>query len=157
MLERFAQFGDQMWGVVGTESVRYNGKVLPQRAKLEAVVKGLAEPREAKLEVLLLDFLGGGQVGEVPEGWRTLDSVEQIGQEIKHRDNLGAEIEFAQLEFDQPLWILFSSGTTGKPKPIVHRAGGMLLQSLKEHIIHGNMGPNSVFFQYTTPGWSESW
>ena len=62
-------------------------------------------------------------------------------------------IDFAQLDFNHPLWILFSSGTTGKPKAITHRAGGMLLQLAKEHLIHGGMTPQDVFFQYTTPGW----
>lgn len=155
VLERFAQFGDTLWGVVGAESVRYNGKVLPQRAKLEAVVDGLRGGRAKKLEVVVFDFLGGG-LSEVREGWRTMDEVEQIGQEADEGKEGEVGIKFEQLPFDHPLWILFSSGTTGKPKPIVHRAGGMLLQSQKEHIIHGNMGPDSVFFQYTTPGWSKS-
>ena len=60
---------------------------------------------------------------------------------------------FEQLPFNHPLYILYSSGTTGKPKCIVHSAGGTLIQHLKEHIIHGDMTRKDVFFQYTTTGW----
>ncbi|KAF9436500.1 hypothetical protein BGZ76_003755 [Entomortierella beljakovae] len=62
-------------------------------------------------------------------------------------------IEFEPLPFNHPLYILFSSGTTGKPKCIVHSAGGMLLQHKKEHIIHGNLNTSDILFQYTTTGW----
>jgi acetoacetyl-CoA synthetase len=62
-------------------------------------------------------------------------------------------IEFEPLPFNHPLYILFSSGTTGKPKCIVHSAGGMLLQHKKEHILHGNLNASDILFQYTTTGW----
>lgn len=48
---------------------------------------------------------------------------------------------------------MFSSGTTGLPKCIVHSGAGLLLQLKKEHIIHGNMNPEDIFFYYTTTGW----
>lgn len=60
---------------------------------------------------------------------------------------------FAQLPFDAPLYILFSSGTTGKPKCIVHRAGGVLLEHLKEHMIHGDLRRDDTIFYQTTCGW----
>jgi len=62
-------------------------------------------------------------------------------------------IEFEPLPFNHPLYILFSSGTTGKPKCIVHSAGGMLLQHKKEHMLHGNLSSSDILFQYTTTGW----
>ena len=63
------------------------------------------------------------------------------------------KFEFEQLDFNHPLWILFSSGTTGSPKAITHRAGGMLLQFGKEHLLHGGLKREDVFFQHSSTGW----
>jgi len=60
---------------------------------------------------------------------------------------------FDRFPFDQPLYILFSSGTTGKPKCIVHGAGGTLLQHLKEHQLHTDLRSGEVLFYFTTTGW----
>lgn len=60
---------------------------------------------------------------------------------------------FERLPFDHPLYILFSSGTTGAPKCIVHRAGGVLLQHLKEHALHTDIRLTDRVFYYTTLGW----
>lgn len=68
-------------------------------------------------------------------------------------DQLPSEIDFKQLPFNHPAFILFSSGTTGLPKCIVHSGAGLLLQLKKEHIIHGDMTPDDILFYYTTTGW----
>ncbi|RCL24193.1 acetoacetate--CoA ligase [Pseudomonas sp. AFG_SD02_1510_Pfu_092] len=65
----------------------------------------------------------------------------------------GGEPHFTPLPFDHPLYILYSSGTTGVPKCIVHRAGGVLLQHLKEHGLHNDLKADDVLFYYTTCGW----
>jgi acetoacetyl-CoA synthetase len=64
-----------------------------------------------------------------------------------------AALNFARLPFDHPLYILYSSGTTGVPKCIVHGAGGTLLQHLKEHQLHADVGPGDRLFFFTTCGW----
>jgi acetoacetyl-CoA synthetase len=64
-----------------------------------------------------------------------------------------AAIDFARLPFDQPLYILYSSGTTGLPKCMVHGAGGTLLQHLKEHVLHTDLTRDDRIFYFTTCGW----
>ncbi len=68
-------------------------------------------------------------------------------------DNSASELTFQRMAFDHPVYIMYSSGTTGVPKCIVHGAGGTLLQHLKEHRLHVDLGPQDVLFYFTTCGW----
>jgi len=65
----------------------------------------------------------------------------------------GAELSFEQVSFDHPLWVLYSSGTTGLPKAIVQSQGGILLEHLKKVVLHIDLGPDDRFFWFTTTGW----
>lgn len=62
-------------------------------------------------------------------------------------------LDYQYVEFNEPLWILFSSGTTGKPKPIVHSQGGILIEHLKALHFHADLKENERFFWFTTTGW----
>ncbi|KAA1189170.1 acetoacetate--CoA ligase [Pseudohalioglobus sediminis] len=83
-------------------------------------------------------------------------AVDAIADAVLFADYLQASatgVDFARLPFDHPLYIMYSSGTTGVPKCIVHGAGGSLLQHLKEHQLHTDLRREDVFFYFTTCGW----
>lgn len=83
--------------------------------------------------------------------------ISQVPKAIHYQDFLspeaGLQIEFAQLPFDHPVYIMYSSGTTGVPKCIVHGAGGTLIQHLKELILHTDLKQQDTIFYFTTCGW----
>jgi acetoacetyl-CoA synthetase len=81
----------------------------------------------------------------------TLASTSRYGDWIGQHPT--SELMFESLPFNHPLYVLFSSGTTGKPKGIIHGAGGTLLQHLKEHQLHTDIRPGDRVFYYTTCGW----
>jgi acetoacetyl-CoA synthetase len=78
---------------------------------------------------------------------------DNIWEEILKKDLTQAELQFTAMPFDAPIWILYSSGTTGKPKAITHGVGGMLLEHMKALGLHQNVQDGDRFMWYSTTGW----
>ncbi len=137
VLDRFGQIEPKV--LIACDGYRYNGKTLPLEANLREITDALPT-----LEHVVIVSL----VGEPVEG-----VAQTIGWEDACAPFQPKEIEFEQLPFSHPLYIMFSSGTTGAPKCIVHSAGGTLLQQLKEHVLHCDLKAGDTLFYFTTCGW----
>jgi len=138
VVDRFAQVAPTV--LFACDGYLYGGKV---HDRLELLRQIRAELPSLE-RVVVVPFFGDGTTGEVP------DAV-SLGEFVAGIDP--CEPEFTPLPFDHPWYVLFSSGTTGKPKCIVHRAGGVLLKHLVEHQLHSDVKPGDRVFYFTTAGW----
>ena len=139
VLDRFGQIEAKV--LFAVEGYHYNGKQLDTTDKVRDMAAGLPT-----LE----------QVVVVPYT-RERAPIEAIDKAVHYADFLAAfepgEIAFRRMNFNDPLYIMFSSGTTGVPKCIVHGIGGTLLQHLKEHKLHSDVRADDRVFYFTTCGW----
>ncbi|WLS01080.1 acetoacetate--CoA ligase (plasmid) [Shinella sumterensis] len=138
VLDRFGQIEPKLF--IACDGYWYNGKQQDVSAKVRAVSSALNVP------VLVISYLGNA--AEVAATLSNALTWEDIAAQFKVR-----AIKFEQVPFSHPLYILFSSGTTGVPKCIVHSAGGTLLQHLKEQRLHCGVRPGERIFYFTTCGW----
>lgn len=128
-------------------AVKYNGKVHPVLEKVEVISKQLPKLKAVVLFETIpeLDYGLGGIVVAYGKPWFFNDFLET--------GFAGAGMSFLQLQQDHPVYILYSSGTTGKPKCIVHGAIGTLIQHKKEHAIHCDIFPGDRLFYFSTCTW----
>ncbi|HEX4752737.1 MAG TPA: acetoacetate--CoA ligase [Solirubrobacterales bacterium] len=134
--DRFAQIEPKV--LIGVDGYRYGGKDFE---RLDTVAR-LREQMPSVQHTVLVSYLGAE--GELP------DSV--AWEELGARDGV-AELSFNRVPFSAPLWVLYSSGTTGLPKAIVQSQGGILLEHLKSLRLHFDLRPGDRFFWFTTTGW----
>ncbi|GGE34941.1 acetoacetyl-CoA synthetase [Halopseudomonas oceani] len=140
VVDRFGQIEPRV--LIACSGYRYAGKQLDMSSKLAEIL-----PQLGGLQQLILVPYGG-----VEPCLAEFASVVSTA----HWDDVSQPAgspAFTALPFAQPLYILYSSGTTGVPKCIVHGAGGTLLQHLKEHGLHTDLGSEDVLFYFTTCGW----
>jgi len=144
VLSRFQQINPKLLFTVN--AVVYNGKVHDHLAKVNGVLKNLSSIEYA----IVIPFVPekSFDISSVIKGC-ALNSFLTFGGASADAPSL----QFEQVPFDHPLFIMYSSGTTGAPKCMVHSAGGTLIQHLKEHQLHGNTTSNDILMYYTTTGW----
>ncbi|KAJ2781670.1 hypothetical protein H4R18_002723 [Coemansia javaensis] len=141
VLDRFSQIEPKI--LISTDATCYNGRTHPLVAKLSEIALGL--PSVERVVVVPFHDGAAADLSSVPNAC--------LWSDFAATGDPAAELVFEQLPFDHPLAILFSSGTTGKPKCLVHCAGGILLQHRKEHSIALDLGPGDTMLYYTTTGW----
>ncbi|MBC8050240.1 MAG: acetoacetate--CoA ligase [Chitinophagales bacterium] len=140
VVDRFGQIEPKVFLVC--DGYYYAGKTIHVGEKAEAILLGL--PTVAA--TIIIDYIGEADALalQLPGG---------VTWEVAAATPVPVDIAFARLPFSHPLYILYSSGTTGVPKCIVHSAGGMLLQHLKEHQLHCDVRPGDKLFYFSTCGW----
>ena len=146
VLDRFGQIEPKV--LVVAASYRYNGK----RCDCLERARDVAERIESIEHVVVVPYLDAPErlfvLGRRPDAAMLWDDFVAA----YHGDGPG-EAAFERTRFDHPLYIMYSSGTTGLPKCMVHSAGGTLVQHVKEHALHCDIGPDDRVFYFTTCGW----
>jgi acetoacetyl-CoA synthetase len=137
--DRFGQIEPKV--MITVDGYYYNGKSHDIREKVKDVVDRI--PSLEAVVIVTYAFDGKNTTG--------------IRNAVSYAEFTGRydaeKIEFEQVEFNHPLYVMFSSGTTGKPKCIVHGTGGTLLKQVSEHLMHCDVVPGDRVFYFTTCGW----
>ena len=144
VLDRFQQVEPVV--LFAVDGYRYGGREHDRRETVAELRRELPTLRA----LITIPLLGAPAEGETPAPPSHLTELDWQQLLDAHT---GAELAFEQVEFDHPLWVLYSSGTTGLPKAIVQSHGGITVEHLKQTVLHLDLGPEDRFFWYTSTGW----
>ena len=143
VMDRFGQIAPKV--LFAADGYFYGDKAHDSLARVASISQALIEADDSNLAAVVIVPL----VNAEPD----LRAIPRARLFAKCLDNSAVDAEFVQLPFDHPLFIMYSSGTTGVPKCIVHGVGGTLLQHLKEHQLQVDLKADDVFFYFSTCGW----
>lgn len=135
IVERFRQIEPKV--LLAADGYTYNGKTYDKTAALRDLLNALPSVNHA----VLVPYLDSDASVEGTTSWDDIQYSPAV------------PLEFEPLPFEHPLWVLYSSGTTGKPKAITHSVGGCLLEHYKALALHQNVQPGERYFWYSTTGW----
>jgi acetoacetyl-CoA synthetase len=139
VVDRFQQIEPKVLFVV--DGYRYGGKAFVKKH----IVQELVEQLPSLEKVIVLPYLDADtQADFIPKGIRWVDTFSAVPE---------GKLQFEMVPFDHPIWVLYSSGTTGAPKAITHSQGGVLLEHLKYLHFHNDVHPGERFFWFSTTGW----
>ena len=140
VLDRFGQIEPKV--LIAVDGYTWNGKVFDRRETVAQLQANLPTLQHTILVPLVSD---GSNISDLQ------NTV--LWNELLATSRPPATLKFEQVPFDHPLWVLYSSGTTGLPKPIVQGQGGIILEHLKGIRLHLDLSPGQRFFWYTSTGW----
>jgi len=141
VLDRFGQIAPK--AIFTADGYHYAGKTIDSITPIADILKSLPSVTTTIVIARIVD----------KPRLEPLESAERRALRFEQMGSSQAKLQFERLPFDHPLFVMYSSGTTGKPKCIVHGAGGTLLQHLKEHQLHVDLKRDDRLFYYTTCGW----
>jgi len=139
VVDRFGQIEPKV--LFCADGYHYNGRRHDSLARLSEILRGIPSIEQVVV------------VANTREAPRQLDLDRSVSFDELCAGFSASPIRFEQLAFDHPVYVMYSSGTTGPPKCIVHGAGGTLIQHLKEHQLHVDVKPGDRLFYFTTCGW----
>lgn len=140
VLDRFGQIEPKV--LIACDGYYYNGKPFDISGKLAEISPQLPTLQK----VLIVEY-----IGTAPQAVEKLEKAQGWTEALS--EHPAGEVQFERMPFSHPVYIMFSSGTTGVPKCIVHSAGGALIQQMKEHVLHCDTKPGERVFYFTTCGW----
>jgi acetoacetyl-CoA synthetase len=151
VIDRFAQIEPKV--LLAIDGYRHGGKDFDRGAVLADILPELPTVEHVVTLAYLSSAPDTTAPAQAPDLARKGGEPAWLSWDELLRRGAGAELRFEQVPFDHPLWVLYSSGTTGLPKAIVHGHGGILLEQLKKSNLHLDLHSDDRMFWYTTTGW----